>query len=410
MSDEIELISDGAGLAVIGEPSAVERFLRARGLLTFTEDLGLHRLGALAQAVDGIAGGASEIAANSGRWLKLTEESAAVVQEFGLMETKTAGISHAMVGDPGSISKWLQIDTSRGAVLTNPAMLAGAAGIMAQLARQAEIREIKAYLQRIDEKIDDVRRGQRDAVLARMDGVALAIEEGLTVREHGGHLATVWSKVQTAAGSIAETQAHALRALAAHAEKLEEKAKIGDVAKAVRAAEDDVAVWLAVLARCFELHEAIAVLELDRVAQAAPDELDGHRLGLAVAREKRRELILEHTARLMNRLEAAADDANLNVLLHLPAARAIVGAVNQVGAAVDDFREPLSIEPVRDQIETTRWREAIRDAEQWKAAAMEAGPKAVAGAAVVGAGVLVVIPQTRGFASGVLKSALRTLR
>ena len=32
MSAEIQLISDGDGLAVIGEPSAVERFLAAEGL------------------------------------------------------------------------------------------------------------------------------------------------------------------------------------------------------------------------------------------------------------------------------------------------------------------------------------------------------------------------------------------
>lgn len=32
MSDEIELVSDGDGLAVLGEPGAVDRFLRAHGL------------------------------------------------------------------------------------------------------------------------------------------------------------------------------------------------------------------------------------------------------------------------------------------------------------------------------------------------------------------------------------------
>ena len=34
MDDEIELISDGDGLAVIGEPAIVERFLISEGLLT----------------------------------------------------------------------------------------------------------------------------------------------------------------------------------------------------------------------------------------------------------------------------------------------------------------------------------------------------------------------------------------
>ena len=42
MDNEIQLISDGDGLAVIGNPTAVERFLVSEGLSS--KDLGLHRL------------------------------------------------------------------------------------------------------------------------------------------------------------------------------------------------------------------------------------------------------------------------------------------------------------------------------------------------------------------------------
>ena len=45
MDNGIELISDGDGLAVIGEPSAVERFLATVGLPS--KDLGLPRLSKL---------------------------------------------------------------------------------------------------------------------------------------------------------------------------------------------------------------------------------------------------------------------------------------------------------------------------------------------------------------------------
>ncbi len=43
MDNEIQLISDGDGLAVIGDPTAVERFLVSEGLPS--KDLGLQRLG-----------------------------------------------------------------------------------------------------------------------------------------------------------------------------------------------------------------------------------------------------------------------------------------------------------------------------------------------------------------------------
>ncbi|MGW2933553.1 hypothetical protein ACWDA7_17190 [Streptomyces sp. NPDC001156] len=43
MDDDIQLITDGDGLAVIGSPTAVERFLVSEGLPS--KDLGLPRLG-----------------------------------------------------------------------------------------------------------------------------------------------------------------------------------------------------------------------------------------------------------------------------------------------------------------------------------------------------------------------------
>ena len=107
MDNEIQLISDGDGLAVIGDPAAVERFLVSEGLSS--KDLGLPRLGAVLSTGAAAAQAGSEIAANSGRWVKLTEESARLVKKFGLMESKTPGVSHAMVGQPGSIKSWLQI-------------------------------------------------------------------------------------------------------------------------------------------------------------------------------------------------------------------------------------------------------------------------------------------------------------
>jgi hypothetical protein len=100
-----------------------------------------------------------------------------------------------------------------------------------------------------------------------------------------------WSKVQNSSATILETQGYALRQLGGLAEKIEQKTKVGDLAKTAKEAEAEVQKWLAVLARCFQLHDAIAVLELDRVLDASPDELDRHRLGLRAARGDRLELI-----------------------------------------------------------------------------------------------------------------------
>jgi len=246
MDDEIQLISDGDGLAVIGSPTAVERFLVSEGLSS--KDLGLQRLGPALGNAAGVAQAGSETAANSGRWVKMTEESAQLVNKFGLRTSSTTGLSTGVLkGDSGQIAGFVQFVKGPGSLLTNPALLAGAAGIMAQVAMQQTMDEITDYLATIDEKVDDVLRAQKHAVLADMIGVDLVIEEAMTIREQVGRVSEVtWSKVQTTSVTIARTQAYALLQLDALAEKLERKAEIGDVAKTAKEAESKVQEWLAV--------------------------------------------------------------------------------------------------------------------------------------------------------------------
>jgi hypothetical protein len=73
-------------------------------------------------------------------------------------------------GRKGQIRGFVEFTKGPRSFLTNPALLAGAAGIMAQIAMQQAMDEITDYLAPIDEKVDDVLRAQKDGVLARMIG------------------------------------------------------------------------------------------------------------------------------------------------------------------------------------------------------------------------------------------------
>ncbi|WP_344381267.1 hypothetical protein [Streptomyces thermolineatus] len=404
MDNEIQLISDGDGLAVIGDPTAVERFLVSEGLQS--KDLGLKRLRSALGNAAGVAQAGSEIAADSGRWVKLTEESAQLVKKFGLMESKTPGVSHAMVGQPGSVKSWLQIAKGPGSLPPPRALLSGAAGIMAQLAMQQAMDEITDYLATIDEKVDDVLRAQKDAVLADMVGVDFVIEEAMTVREHVGGVSEVtWSKVQATSVTIARTQVYALRQLDALAEKMERKAKIGDLAKVSKEAESRAQEWLAVLARCFQLYDATAVLELDRVLDATPDQLDRHRLGLRAARQNRLDLISRSTERLMARMYAAADTANTKVLLHPTASREVVHSSNHVETAVIDFHGRLGIERSRQSLEARRWVDAAAEV---KDKVLETGAESVGAARRLGNETLGRARSAAGkLSNGIAERALR---
>jgi hypothetical protein len=380
VGDEVELISDGAGLAVIGNATAVERFLAAEGLPA--KDLGLDRLRNQLSSGASLAQTAADISASSGRWVQLTKESAAAVKKYGLMDSKTPGVKHAMVGAPGDIKQWIQIAKTPGSMLTNPAVLSGAAGIMTQMAMQQQMAEIAVYLERIDEKLDDVLRSQKNTVLARLDGVALAVREAMKVRHSVGRVSEVtWSKVQSSSSAILETQGYALRQLADLADKLERQTKLDDIAETTDKAGTEIHQWLAVLARCFELSDAVAVVELDRVLDASPDELDRHRIGLQAARQDRLEQISQTTSRLLTRMLTAAEMANSKVLLHPARAPAIVESSNEVSLGVGGFHELLGIEVSTSSQDARRWVDAAGDS---LGKAREQGAKGVGAARQLG--------------------------
>jgi hypothetical protein len=385
MDHEIQLISDGDGLAVIGEPASVERFLVSEGVPS--RNLARAGLGDVLGVGSATAKAGSQLVANSGRWVKLTPESSQLVKKYGLRESSMSGLSTGVVkGSKGQIKGFVEFSKRPGSVLTNPAILAGAAGIMAQVAMQQTMDEITDYLAAIDEKVDDVLRAQKDGVLADMIGVDFVIEEAMTIRGEVGRVSEVtWSKVQSTSTTIARTQAYALRQLDALAEKLENKGDFGDLAKAARKAESTAQEWLAVLAHCFQLQEALGVLELDRVLDASPDELDRHRLGLKSARQNRLELLAGNTERLMARMDAAAGTANAKVLMHPTRAPAIVRSSNHVSSAILAFEQPLGIERERQSSDTRRWTDAAADARN---SALEVAADGLDGARRFGVGSL----------------------
>ena len=360
MTDEIQLISDGDGLAVIGNPTAVDLFLAAERLAS--QDLDLPRLAAVFKTGAQVAQAVPEIQAMAGRWVKLSKESAHLLKE--LKTSSTTGLSTGAVSQAkglGQAGKFVQASGS-GSVTPHPALMTGAAGIMAQLAMKQAMAEVTEYLATIDRKLDDVLRAHEDAVLADMIGVGFDIDEAMTLREHGGRVNEVtWSKVQASSATIARTQAYALRQLDALAEKVERAASVADLAKSAAQAESKTQEWLAVLARCFQLQDAIAVLELDRVLEVAPEDLDGHRLGLRAVRQKRLETIAQCTEQLVARMDAAVGTANKNVLLNPFQSPAVVRSREHVAVVVADFRGSLGFETGGESVEARAWTAAATE-------------------------------------------------
>ncbi len=356
MSDQIELVSDGDGIAVIGAPSAVEQFLRTEGLgdtgSPAVSDLPLSTLGSLGQiAAAGMA--------SSGKWVQLTDESAAIARKFALVKNSQTGLSMGIAKMPdGQFVKHLQF-ASVGSML-NPTTIASIGTMMNQMALQKSIDRLGEYLEVIDEKVEDVLRNQQDAVLADMIGVDFVIEDAMTGRVSSGRVdEATWSKVQGTSATLARTQAYALRQLDGLAQKLEKKMKLGELADATQAIEPKVREWLAVIAHCLQLQDTLDVLELDRVLDAAPEDATQKRLALKAIRENRIERIAGTTSQLIERMDAAVTRANSKVLLQPIPARAVVRASNEVGAAVGTFHERIGVGQGHECADAKRWLQAV---------------------------------------------------
>lgn len=339
---DVELVSDGDGMAVVGLRKDVEGYLRSKGLWTESRELDLGRLSAFGA---GALHTASKIAERSGQWVKLTKESARKVAEAGLIESQQRpGEKHLMIGKPGDIASWLQTDTDPGSLRANPDVLSGLGGLMAQVSAQQSMAEITAYLDRIDEKVDEVLQKVDDVVIAGMVGVGGVLADAMTARDITGVVDEVtWSKIDQAPHAIGTTQDFAVRRLEAITRRLE-STRIAELAKASERAQSEARTWLAVLAYCFEKQEAVDILELDWRMARAPETLEAHRRLMLTSRDGRRERMAQHTEALLDRMDHAVAQANGSRLWHRDKSTVVVESGKRVAIEVEGFHEVLDIE------------------------------------------------------------------
>lgn len=382
MSDELEIISDGEGLALFGDQSSIERFLSSTGLAS--KEIDLARFAPKAATGAHLAQSGIETFASHGRWVKLTKDSAAAMKNAPLMKGPNPETARAIVVQGSGRTKHiLQIVKSPVVHLTNPAILAAGAGIISQYAMQKQMEEITSYLKQIDAKVDQVLRAVKDTVIAEMIGVDLVIEEALAIREEIGRVSeVVWSKVQGTALAIAKVQGYALRQLEAVTEQVEGSGHVDDLASIAKSVELSIREWLAVLAQTVRLQDGVGILELDRVLDASPEELNKHRIGLYTAREKRRELIVGRTRTLIQRMAVTAQQANTKVLLNPISAKTVVETSNRIAADVAAFLHCFGVEIDDSNVDAKRWRVAASEAGD---KALEIGTAGVDAAAKAGA-------------------------
>lgn len=305
-----------------------------------------------------------KLQADSGRWLKLTSESAEHLSKFrGTSIGKDKLLPGVLRGDKGKFVKQLKFqDLSKASFFTPAApMVLGA--MATKYALEASLDEISAYLEVIDQKLDQLIQQKKTETLGQIGGVALAIGEANAILTKTGRVSPVtWSKVQATSLSLQTMQAEAIAALYALSDSIAAvQGNTDNVAKELRRAKEDTQFWLGVLARTIALQDRQYLLELARIEDENELQLDAHREGISVARTERVRRIAAGLDSFSQAVIRASQLTNAAKVANPINAPKVARLANTISEMITTFKEHADLELQKTSlISQTPWRRAAR--------------------------------------------------
>lgn len=368
VTDAVELISDGENLLVVGKDRrSVETFLQTKGLLEKARDFGREQLAPALRSSAELAKTVSDTIAESSLWLKVTPESADAIQEYGLTDSGVPGVAYAMAGTRGDIRQWVKVDTTARAQVGNPAVLSGVAGALSQAARQQEVAQLRELLDAIDQKLDQVLRGQRDEILGDLSGIESELRATLKTLAMEGDIDTLtWSRLFGSSVGVRQVQAKAILKLQGIADDLEQQKRFGDLSARLQQARSEVQLWLSVIARCATALDELAVLELEYLSAVEPARVDTRRVTLDGQRQDDRLELDRGIAVLMQRMDEAATTVNQNKIFHVEGVPKALESIEVARSLVKRVYDALGVEVDWGSLDPVQWRAAILQVQQWK--------------------------------------------
>ncbi|MGO0576870.1 hypothetical protein [Ornithinimicrobium panacihumi] len=341
-SDTVTVFESGDGILLFGGEDVLAHLDRELG--------GLSRVvssRSLARATGHAATAAGQLSAQSGRWVKLTKESATQLKRLKEHSIDKDGyISGVLRGKNKKFAHQLKIENlSKGALLT-PAAPAVLGSIATQYALESALSDITAYLEVIDAKLDKLLKQRKIEALGQIGGVTMAIDEAYAIFEATGTVSgTTWSKIQSAPFALQSMQAEAVAQLATIAEDVEKATGDPDrTAKTLAAAEEDAQFWLGVLARTISLQDRQYILELEHLADQHPHQLDDHRQGITVARDKRLGMISQALNSVAGSVVTATRLSNAVRVVNPLSAPRVTRHAGAIAESIDAFAEHVDLQ------------------------------------------------------------------
>lgn len=307
---------------------------------------------------------------HSGRWVKLTKESAEKARKHGLLRSKDTGNFMGVIGKGGKrgIKGNVQFEKITGGL--SPAKLANIEMLMLTMALEQTMKEMTDYLKQIDAKVDQVLRQQKNAELAKFLSVAGLVSEAENELRYIGTLSDEsWEQLGNSAQTVNEVQQYALLQLKDIADKISSSVTDTRTTKnALVKARSGIGDWLAVAADCLRLRDRIDMLKVQRFIDTDidPDLLSKHRFVIAENRRARYHSITDATAHLRQAIKEAVQgkDDTMRVILLPMDAPVVMREGNAIVDALARFDKALGEEYAVTHFSEKQWNDAMGEVGQ----------------------------------------------
>lgn len=273
--DDVVAVENEGMLLLLGDDQRIDALLAEWGVD------GSSRSGRvdsrMLNTVSGVASTAAQLQESSGRWVKLTKESAASFRKLSKTNKPRNGVLSGVIrGDKGRVAQHAKF--SMGDLKINPANLAGLANLAGAFAAQMAAEEIKGLLEGIDSKISSLAEDRRAELVGVTRGVTSVIGEAFELYQTTGALGqSSWEKIQSHQSELVAIVHRGLERLSVQSGKT----TAGTTTERARALEElrqDIApLWIPVLGQAMVSLSRFRILEQARVNAVDPGLAEHHR-------------------------------------------------------------------------------------------------------------------------------------
>jgi len=358
---DIAAVEHGDVWLISGDTTTIESFLTEVG--GSIENVGGALSSTAARRVSEACGIVAQAQENGGRWVRLTEESAARLRDLASTNRPKNGLMGGVIRGPkGRIDRHVRFVMPQ-AGMVNPLVLSNVATLAASFAAQAAAEEMKETLRGIEEKIDALAEDRRAEMVGGTRGVTAVIFEAFTLYQRTGELSSAsWDKIQSLQPEVLSTWHRGIERIRTEAARAAE-AKVTDRDDIVDGiARDMLPLWFPVLAQCLISLSRFRVLEQARVESTDSSLAEEHRtLVVESNHEMLEDLqtvlsdVLRHTAAAIDVPDRLRIAHPLQVERLHSAASSIQTQVRAFGSRVNWFEDQL------ESWENKGWASSVRD-------------------------------------------------